>query len=514
MGSDKEPSPSLEGLSGLLPKSCGLRLQSGGMGRELCTAKPFQPFVTLFSEEAVLTACTRCNPKDDCVHCDRCACACGCACLTAAQRRRRSSVDRVALWKERTALYAALPEVAEQYSVPLQHLQMLVKYVVPNSAVAAQAAFGTITALHAPAPAPEVVEAAKAVWKAMPKSSQAKHKAPALAMLLSRFAGNTFGVDEQGHCCGLCPIISLCNHHCQPNCVMATIKGCLSLRTVREVQAGEPLTISYINGGGDPVLLPIFHRRTLVQRAWGFVCQCSRCTADFDDTRVFNCPTCTAEEKEGYLYAGSQDRCPGETDAAEEEQDPHEESTGAQAAAGAWCCRSCGAAATAEVRQQLLEAERGVYQLLHKADDGEGDDDEPQEMTTLLHTAHYLSAEVMIGQMDYISDDAEALQAVLEQLLHTEYFMYHRPTVNTILYHKQLADLYTKCDLKDRALEEHEAAYDELCQLKGEQSEDVQTVQQFLDSFLITCGKATEGGPEALCGNWVRNRKANKSILQ
>ena len=31
----------------------------------------------------------------------------------------------------------------------------------------------------------------------MPKSSQAKHKAPALAMLLSRFAGNTFGVDEQ-----------------------------------------------------------------------------------------------------------------------------------------------------------------------------------------------------------------------------------------------------------------------------------------------------------------------------
>ena len=76
------------------------------------------------------------------------------------------------------------------------------------------------------------------------------------------------------------------------------------------------------------------------------------------------------------------------------------------------------------------------------------------------------------------------------------------------------ADLYTKCDLKDRALEEHEAAYDELCQLKGEQSEDVQTVQQFLDSFLITCGKATEGGPEALCGNWVRNRKANKSILQ
>ena len=68
-------------------------------------------------------------------------------------------------------------------------------------------------------------------------------------------------VPPQGHCCGLCPIISLCNHHCQPNCVMATIKGCLSLRTVREVQAGEPLTISYINGGGDPVLLPIFHRR-------------------------------------------------------------------------------------------------------------------------------------------------------------------------------------------------------------------------------------------------------------
>ena len=64
--------------------------------------------------------------------------------------------------------------------------------------------------------------------------------------------------------------------------------------------------------------------QTLVQRAWGFVCQCSRCTADFDDTRVFNCPKCTADEKEGYLYAGSQDHCPGETDAAEKEQDPHE----------------------------------------------------------------------------------------------------------------------------------------------------------------------------------------------
>ena len=68
-----------------------------------------------------------------------------------------------------------------------------------------------------------------------------------------------------------------------------------------------------------------------------------------------------------------------------------------------------------------------------------------QEMTTLLHTAHYLSAEVMIGQMDYISDDAEALQAVLEQLLHTEYFMYHRPTVNTILYHKQLVCSHYLC---------------------------------------------------------------------
>ena len=55
-----------------------------------------------------------------------------------------------------------------------------------------------------------------------------------------------------------------------------------------------------------------------------------------------------------------------------------------------------------------------------------------------------------------------------EQLLHTEQFMYRRPTIDTIMYRKQLADLYMRCDARDRALEEHDVAYNELLELKGE----------------------------------------------
>jgi hypothetical protein len=49
----------------------------------------------------------------------------------------------------------------------------------------------------------------------------------------------------------------------------------ITLKTTREVQAGDPLTISYV-----PVGRPVAGRRSLLSFQHGFVCACQRCTVE------------------------------------------------------------------------------------------------------------------------------------------------------------------------------------------------------------------------------------------
>ncbi|XP_029449811.1 histone-lysine N-methyltransferase SMYD3 [Rhinatrema bivittatum] len=71
---------------------------------------------------------------------------------------------------------------------------------------------------------------------------------------------------------GLYPSMSLLNHSCDPNCVIVFEGRCLLLRTIREIQLGEELTISYID-----VMMPTADRQIQLKRQYCFECTCNRC---------------------------------------------------------------------------------------------------------------------------------------------------------------------------------------------------------------------------------------------
>ncbi|XP_037248569.1 histone-lysine N-methyltransferase SMYD3 isoform X2 [Falco rusticolus] len=71
---------------------------------------------------------------------------------------------------------------------------------------------------------------------------------------------------------GLYPSMSLLNHSCDPNCVIVFEGYQLLLRSVREIQIGEELTISYIES-----LMPTSERQKQLMRQYCFECDCLLC---------------------------------------------------------------------------------------------------------------------------------------------------------------------------------------------------------------------------------------------
>ncbi|KAJ7425210.1 SET and MYND domain containing 3 [Willisornis vidua] len=71
---------------------------------------------------------------------------------------------------------------------------------------------------------------------------------------------------------GLYPSMSLLNHSCDPNCVIVFEGYQLLLRSVREIQIGEELTISYIES-----LMPTSERQKQLLRQYCFECDCLLC---------------------------------------------------------------------------------------------------------------------------------------------------------------------------------------------------------------------------------------------
>ncbi|XP_043551361.1 histone-lysine N-methyltransferase SMYD3 isoform X1 [Chiloscyllium plagiosum] len=77
---------------------------------------------------------------------------------------------------------------------------------------------------------------------------------------------------------GLYPSMSLLNHSCDPNCVIVFDRKQLQLHAIRQIQADEELTISYID-----VMATSPERRRQLETQYCFTCDCVRCeTADKD----------------------------------------------------------------------------------------------------------------------------------------------------------------------------------------------------------------------------------------
>ncbi|KAJ9454780.1 hypothetical protein DIPPA_17506 [Diplonema papillatum] len=98
------------------------------------------------------------------------------------------------------------------------------------------------------------------------------------------FGGPVGDADEGQLELTVLPLISYCNHSCDPNAHVSPSEGCL--RTLRSVAKGDAITISYLND--DQLLLSKDARQALLFQRWGFACQCARCRLAYDDTRLFS----------------------------------------------------------------------------------------------------------------------------------------------------------------------------------------------------------------------------------
>ena len=118
-------------------------------------------------------------------------------------------------------------------------------------------------------------------------------------------------------------------HCCRPN---VKHSGNGELRALRRIDAGEELTVSYLDD--DMLMLPTAMRKQKLQTTWLFQCECELCTAAVDVTRGHRC---------------ARSKCKG----------PVWPPTAHDAASG-WYCSACGA-----LNEQLNpEAETALFESL------------------------------------------------------------------------------------------------------------------------------------------------------
>ena len=88
---------------------------------------------------------------------------------------------------------------------------------------------------------------------------------------LAHAQGRTVGV-------GLYPSAALLNHSCEPSCAVRfdlAAGAALEVRTTREVDEGEELTIAYID-----ISRPLAERREKLRKEYAFLCACQRCSRE------------------------------------------------------------------------------------------------------------------------------------------------------------------------------------------------------------------------------------------
>ncbi|XP_030052320.1 histone-lysine N-methyltransferase SMYD3 [Microcaecilia unicolor] len=90
---------------------------------------------------------------------------------------------------------------------------------------------------------------------------------------------------------GLYPSMSLLNHSCDPNCEIIFEGQRLLLRTIKEIQISEELTISYID-----LMMPTADRQLQLKRQYCFECSCYRCRTQDKDADMLAGDEITTKE--------------------------------------------------------------------------------------------------------------------------------------------------------------------------------------------------------------------------
>ncbi|KAL1521413.1 hypothetical protein AB1Y20_021077 [Prymnesium parvum] len=124
-----------------------------------------------------------------------------------------------------------------------------------------------------------------------------------LERLLVACALNAFGYLADGRTGGATSLYLLGSkftHRCiDPAAVFHGQEGMLAFRTIRPVEEGEVLTISYLGPWGR-ASAPA--RRRLLYESKGFACLCADCLAA-DRLRLLPCPSCAPRDEHGLLTA-------------------------------------------------------------------------------------------------------------------------------------------------------------------------------------------------------------------
>ena len=118
----------------------------------------------------------------------------------------------------------------------------------------------------------------------LPRGSRPHAVPSTLLALITREAGNSFGIWEQdveddGEMLGYGTWIesSFFNHSCEPNLKKRIDGPVFDFYTLSDVDAGQDLCINYI---GDAREAPVKERQAILQKGWGFFCGCRKCARD------------------------------------------------------------------------------------------------------------------------------------------------------------------------------------------------------------------------------------------
>jgi hypothetical protein len=109
-----------------------------------------------------------------------------------------------------------------------------------------------------------------------------------LITAIDRDAHNSFGIrsldDDASEMFGYgtWPSASYWNHACSPNILKRRVGRTWTFVTSREIKQGEELCITYL--GGEEEELGVRERREMLWKAWKFVCGCTRCKAESQES--------------------------------------------------------------------------------------------------------------------------------------------------------------------------------------------------------------------------------------
>ncbi|CAK0824209.1 unnamed protein product [Prorocentrum cordatum] len=216
-----------------------------------------------------------------------------------------------------------------------------------------------------------------------------RNEVPDLAFVRAVLLFNSFGAGTAGQDQVVFRTLARANHSCLPTCIVDGDEG--TLRLVRDVAAGDELTVSYLD---DATLMwPRDRRREELIDRYDFLCRCGRCEAPEDDVRRFRC--CAAEGCGGDLLV-------------------------VHGGPPALRCARCAAGSPDELSRALLADEAAAAACLEKAKRGDlEEEEEGQELIKCArfasrHPAHALAIE--LGHDFAFPDAVPAKRAVLEGL--------------------------------------------------------------------------------------------------